>query len=340
MNAPLFCKNDTIRELYCQYLENNLPFEGEVLQDKTSEGNEKPWREKKLMNENLAKVYGEIDEKKQARLLDCGKFLEFKVYADGTKKLHSMSSCRVRLCPLCAWRRSLKMFHNNLEIVKYLMTQKDYAFIFLTLTVKNCNADELTATIDHLAKAVNRLYLRPEWKKAVKGACKALEVTHNVNRKSKYFDTFHPHMHFILCVNKSYFTSSSYLSHKKWVDLWQSVLHVDYRPIVNVKKCYDTAEKAVAECSKYSVKSVEYVIPEDWVLSVNTVRVLDKALANRRLISYSGVFKTAKQILCLEDEETGSLIDVGDAVDKLDEPFVLQSYYWYSGYRQYISIEK
>ena len=289
----------------------------------------------------LAEIYAYVDPSKQLRLVDCGKFLEFKLFSDGSKKLHSMTSCRVRLCPICAWRRSLKTFYNNIRIVNYLKEKHNYEFIFLTLTVRNCWGHELKQTLDWLDESVHRMYERPEWKKAVKGACRCVEVTHNLKKDSPWYDSFHPHMHYMIAVNKSYFTSKNYLSFQKWRDLWISCTGIDYIPDIKVNKCYGTSAKAIAECSKYATKDTEYVIPGEWRLSVKTVALLDEVLANRRMLTYTGCFRAAKRILKLEDEENGSLVNVGedDEDEKIELDFVKQTYCWYSGYKQYVSID-
>ena len=346
------CSYNNIMEALRQDPERSDFSTGEILVDikrvfdakeQTDKDKEVPWREKKMRNENLADIYQYFDEAKSLRLRECGKFLDFRVYENGEKKLHSMTSCRVRLCPICAWRRSLKTFYNNLDIMKYLREEKgkNYQFIFLSLTIENCTGDKLSETIDEIFAGIHRMYERPEWKRAVKGACRCMEVTHNVKRDSKDFDTYHPHVHYLIAVNPSYFTSSAYLSHEKWQELWRSVMNLDYAPQVDIRKCYGTDANAVAECSKYSAKDTEYVIPDDWKLSVKTVKILDKALANRRLVGYTGVFRQARAALKLEDEENGSLINVRaeEALNEvLDQGYKIQTYCWYSGYKQYISV--
>ena len=123
----------------------------EVLMDKSSTGRERPWRSKKMANESLAEAYRPVNPRKSERLLDCGNFLTFSILVDGNKKLKTMNSCRVRLCPLCTWRRSLKVQAHTLEILKAM--DGKYAFIFLTLTVKNCTGAELSGTLDLLMSA-------------------------------------------------------------------------------------------------------------------------------------------------------------------------------------------
>lgn len=329
-----------------------------ALTDKGRNGRERPWRAYKMANEYLSMAYESINESKAERLKSCGKVLTFTVDRQtGQKVLTNAESCRVRLCPLCSWRRSLKNFWNTIAIVKWLQANESrqevgkFSYIFITLTVKNCRGDALSATIDDLFAAVKRLYERKEIKKAWLGMVRNLEVTHNVDTNSKDYDTFHPHFHMIAAVRPSYFTSRDYISQKRLQALWKECLRVDYDPVVDIRRVRGRASpegenasgcdaaKAVAECSKYAAKAADYIIPDDWDLTVDTVRVLDAALDRRRLINYSGIFREVKQKLHLEDCEDGDLVKVGEEMPKLGEDTYMESYWWYSGYRQYYKIE-
>lgn len=312
----------------------------EALSDIGRNGRERPWRDYKLANEYLSIAYDDVDPRKAERLRLCGKVLTFLVDDIGNKKLQSAESCRVRLCPLCSWRRSLKNFWNTMRILQYFAKQeREYSYIFMTLTVRNCSGDDLTGTLDMMFSAIQRFSQREEVRKAFKGMVRNLEVTHNINRSSKDFGTFHPHFHCIVAVNPSYFTSRDYLSQKRITELWREALRADYDPICDVRRVKGGDARAVAECSKYAAKAADYIILDDWDLTVETVKLLDKALARRRLINYTGVFKLAKADLQLEDPEDGNLDDVGALEDvKLVGDTRLVSYYWYSGYRQYYRV--
>lgn len=320
-----------------QELEDNEGlFLTESLEDRSGSGRKRPWREKKLANELLSSAYLSIDNKKAIRLRECSKVLMFRRYPDGSKKLHAMTSCRVRLCPVCSWRRSLKTYFTMRKILEQCRKDHDYAYLFLTLTVKNCPGDELSPTLDRMMNAWHNLMRDEAVDKAVKGWYRAMEITHNVNPNSPDFDTFHPHFHVLIAVNPSYFISRDYLSQAKWVSLWQRAMNLDYTPIVDIRRVKGDDAKAVAECAKYSVKDADYIIPDDWDLTVDTVRLLDQALHNRRFVAYGKEFKQIKKELQLEDEENGSLVDVGeDEPEEYSEDYIIESYFWYSGYRQY-----
>ena len=174
----------------------------------------------------------------------------------------------------------------------------------------------------------------------VKGWYRGLEITHNVDFLSKSYDTYHPHLHVILCVQPSYFNSRNYMSQQAWTDLWKRCLQVDYTPVVDVRKIKNVQDsKAVAEVSKYPVKESDIIVYDDWDLTVSAVDALDRALANRRLIAYGGIFRDAKKTLKLEDEENGNLVNIDDESVSPDADFVLEYFAWHTGYRQYVKGE-
>lgn len=298
-----------------------------VLSDKSGTGRERPWRVKKMANELLAIAYEEVDARKAERLRECADLLIFNVGDNETKKLKQMNSCRVRLCPMCAWRRSLKVYAHTTQILDAMAGE--YAYIFLTLTIKNCAADELSETIDLLMAAWDKMARRSAFRKAVKGWYRGLEVTHNID-----CDTYHPHFHTLLAVNKSYFVSRDYLNQADWADLWRQSLGVDYEPVVDVRRVKGSSSRAVAEAAKYAVKDADYIIPDDWDLTVETVRTLDAALDKRRLVAYGGDMKAWHKKLNLDDEVDGDLVNVGEAepVGTLRE----EVYFWHTGYSQYV----
>ena len=306
----------------------------EVLLDKSSTGRERPWRAKKMANEALSEAYEPVNPRKAERLRSCGCFLSFSILEDGSKKLKTMESCRVRLCPLCTWRRSLKVQAHTLEILKAM--DGKYAFVFLTLTVRNCAGAELSGTLDLLMDAWKRLSERKQFKAAVKGWYRGLEVTHNTDRDSLAFDTYHPHFHVILAVNPSYFTSRNYVKQDEWMQMWKQSLRADYDPVVDVRRVKGCTAKAVAEAAKYSTKEEDYIVPTDWELTVSTVRTLDAALDQRKLVAYGGIMKQLHKQLNLDDEENGDLINV-DSEDSTAAPTErVESYFWNTGYRQYV----
>ncbi len=328
------------------YNNHNIDKEkNKVLKDVKADGKERPWKEKKLKTLELAEIYKEIGlDNKAFRVRYCSCQLAFKVNNEtGEKKLDSMISCQVRLCPMCNWRRSLKIYGQTSKVMNKALEDKEYRFLFLTLTCENVVDKDLSKTIDKLFHAFKKLSERKVVKQSVKGWFRALEVTHNLDRQSKSYDTYHPHLHAILMVNKSYFNDPNYyISQEEWTSLWKSCLKVDYTPIVHITAFKTGAKKetakSVAEVAKYTVKDEEYLIPQDKELSKETVITLDSALANRRLIAFGGEFRDIHKKLNLDDAVDGDLVNTDNEDEKLREDikYHIEVYDWNVGYKQYI----
>lgn len=327
--------------MYLNSSTKKLKNQMEILSDKNTKGQERPWRENKLKTLLLAESYARLGLRKSYRVRECGSYLQFKQFRDDTSKLNGANFCKVRLCPMCAWRRSLKIFSQVSKVMDKALEIKDYRFLFLTLTCKNVYGEDLSKTIDNLFYGFKKLMLKTNVKKAVKGWFRALEVTHNLDVKSKDYDTYHPHFHVILMVNKSYFTDTKfYLSQKDWTNLWQDSLQADYIPVVNIK-AFKTAgkkqmSKSVAESAKYTVKDNDFLIPGNEEMTDSAVMILDKALANRRLVAFGGELRKIHKALNLDDMEKGDLINTGDDEEIRDDlDYMIVHYFWHVGYNQY-----
>lgn len=298
----------------------------QVLADKSATGKVRNWALHKLNSGYISLAYEEINPKKSERMKDCAQWLAFHRKEDGTMKLHDARFCRVRLCPICQWRRSLKTFAQMSQVLD-VATDQGYQFIFLTLTIRNCGAEELSDQLTHLLLSFNRLMKYKDVQKAVKGFYRGCEVTHNLTE-----DTYHPHLHVILAVRSTYFKGAIYLSQERWTELWQRALHVDYTPIVDVRRCRG-GSKAIAEACKYAVKPSDIINFDDWDMTVETLRVLDKALENRRFVGLGGILKEIHKQLHLDDMEEGDLVHVEGESEA--EATVDEIIYFWNGYSQY-----
>lgn len=308
-----------------------------ILVDRSASGRKRKWKEFKEMNEYLSVAYEDVDERKAERLKTCALKLSFAVKSNGEKKLVGAWFCRVRLCPVCTWRRSLKVAAQMHQILYAIGKDKKQAYIFLTLTQKNVTGDQLSDEITKVIHGFNSLTREPKLKSAVNGYYRSIEVTHNVDPNSPSYDTYHTHIHALLAVDPNYFLGKKYIKHDEWIALWKKVMKLDYDPSVHVQRIKGNTAKAISEVAKYAVKPEDYILPLDWDLTVDTVRILDAALHNRRFISFGGIFKEYHRKLHLDNENTGDLIHIDD--DPLKPETVNDEhrvhFLWFSGYRQY-----
>lgn len=319
---------------------------------------------KKAESEKLVMSYLRLGyDKKAERCSECGTLLEFTPVLGvaggesplglppaGTRQrmnLYRANFCRDRLCPMCSWRRSYKIFGQVSQIMDQIAN--DYEFLFLTLTVPNCTADELVKTLNAMSKAWIRFTHYAPIKRILKGFFKALEITYNLQA-----DTYHPHLHNVLAVPKGYFKSRDYIKRDDWLNLWQkamndySITQVDIRRArgkikgsevsVDGVEAVKALSSAIAEIAKYAVKSSDYLFKCENTTD-KVVSVLVPALSGRRLCSFGGCFAEAHQMLQLDDAEDGDLVHVNNEL-RSDLAVQIYRYGWSCGAYKLIEIVK
>lgn len=251
-------------------------------------------------------------ERYAERMADCSTFLAYGFSDDGLK-LKNANFCRVRHCPVCQWRRSM-LWKSNMYIA-YEEIKEQYPkgrWLFLTLTVRNCEITDLRETLKHMNKSWDRLVKRKAFYSVVDGWIRTTEVTRPKQKKKKKSDPdvicpvfgnthAHPHFHVMLFVKPSYF-STGYMSQQKWSELWGDVLRVDYQPMVDIRKVKpnqkkgqteeDAIKSAVMETLKYSVKPDDMVgdgskKANDWFYE------LTRQTFKLRFVASGGVLKNA-----------------------------------------------
>jgi len=300
-----------------------------------------PWKERKKGTLRLADAYEDgkmIGHSERAKT--CSTWLEYLATAKGDKRqLNQFNACHMRLCPICSARKARIMAIRLRKVLeKTLNDNAGTQLLFLTLTMENVTGDELKKALDLLTKAWKKLIDRRPFQRAVKGWFRAIEVTRN---RSK--DTYHPHIHAILVVEDVYFMPSYglYLTHDKWVEMWQQCMKVNYRPIVGIQKTSAKAGKsgggpaaAAVEAAKYATKSKDYI---DKKLSkaeaAKVVAVYTNALARKRMTAMGGCILKASQELDIDIEANANLVHDGENNGDLTEASaeVLEEYNWHFG---------
>lgn len=274
--------------------------------------------DKKLKNPKFSNYIEPLISKKMFNLIsDCGSFLEFLGdFEMENKKLHKGSFCKNRFCPMCSWRLACK---DSLEIsilMEHLRCEENKEFIFLTLTTPNVKGDSLEEEIRKYNKAFEKLMKRKEVRAIVKGYIRKLEVTYQKEqyitkelwkRKKDYYekrglsigdlepnyDTYNPHFHVVIAVNKSYFTnktSKTYISRERWLELWQLSTGDKSITQVDVRKAKSNNHKEVYELAKYSAKDSDYLV------SRPVFEIFYKALKGKQVLVFSGLFKDAHKM--------------------------------------------
>ncbi len=256
---------------------------------------------------------GVFTPKTLERVQSCSEFMQHLTTRDlSGKRVHKSSLCGNRFCPLCTWNRAKKDAIMISVIMDAIRIQRSQEFIFLTLTAPNVGPDELKAEIDRFNKAFHKLFKRRNVQKVCQGYIRKLEVTYSKERfitKEMYrkakdyydrrdlkvgdnnpnYDTYHPHFHVIIVVNKYYCNSTNkdYIHQSEWLEMWrecmddESITQVDIRKVRNSKK----GNSVVSEIAKYAAKG------DELYCSQSVFEVFYEALKGRQLLTFNGVFK-------------------------------------------------
>lgn len=246
------------------------------------------YNSKKKKNQYCIKfIVKHVTENTAVRLKVCGEFLAFVANRNCSKsKLHLGNFCEHRFCPMCSWRLAKKDALKISVLMKYIEKEHEKDFIFLTLTAPNVTGEDLIDEITKYNIAFKNMIKRKDVFQVNKGYIRKLEVTYN-----KITNTYHPHFHIVMAVNKSYFTDKTYIKQSKWLEMWREVMDCPEITQVDVRRLKKSeARKEINEIAKYSAKD------SDMHTNQNVFDVFYKTLRGRQIITYNGLFKDANKL--------------------------------------------
>lgn len=280
-------------------------------------------------------IFAEMSEKMKS----CASYVAFaKMKETGDYKLIESNFCRSRFCPICRWRRAMKLKARFSQIYPELTENyKNSRYIFITFGIKNCTLDDLPSVLDLFVVAFRRLVQRNEVKSSLLGYIKNIEVPRQQNS-----DLVHPHLHCIFHVDEYYY-KKNYLNHKRWKELWQESLRIDYEPSVFLSSIKDKTGvenivSYITDIMGYSMKLSDFHYDAKWF------EKYVYAVFNRRFFSTAGSIRIAyKELDNLTDfdmvqvDENGKMLDI--RWNELYEKIQCIRYYRYDLKYGYIHVQ-
>lgn len=263
------------------------------------------WKWKKERAQLMAEKMEQIGEKKRAgRMRMCASYIVGKECPEcGHMHIVSTKLCRDRMCPLCAWRLSMRRFASMYTIVDGLTTAyPESRWQFVTLTLRNCKGTELTKTIDEMSAAWNKIASNPTFKEFYTGWARSLEITYN-----PVTNTLHPHYH-VLLMQRTIF-GGKYVQ-----DSWCRLLRGNTSHMAQCTETVDMTDgeeinvDAILETYKYTFKSDEV---QDMPLSI--FKQLVQAIKGRRLVAFGGKVKDFAKLCDIKQLDSASEDDEQEA---------------------------
>lgn len=263
---------------------------------------DKPTEKKKLIPRFGEMIFSKVSESMRTRIEECANFIAFLKGDEEAIRLHGGNFCNNRFCPFCSWRKAKKDGYIILFLLNYIREMEKKEFIFLTLTAPNVVKEQLNDEILDFNKSFERMIKTKKFKAMSHGYIRKLEVTYqgdefvNEFNKNKYpnkkigdrlesFDTYHPHFHIVIAVNKSYFKSRDYIKRAEWLEMWREAKRDNSITQVDIRKAEMSDMKGVYELATYSAKASDYLHSQE------IFDTFHSALKGKQLITFNGIFK-------------------------------------------------
>lgn len=284
---------------------------GEKLTDTKAEHSDK-WTAHKAQAQALAQLLRFSKSWKYGGAVDrCATQLWLNHYKDSNRyKVRPFSTCKKRFCPLCAWVRSQQLWgyasYNLPELVK---GKGRLRYRLLTLTVKNCQYEDLRTTVKAMIKAVRQLVKAKEWDAV--GWVRSLEITYN-----EQDETYHPHLHIL--------TASPWDNPRtetsRWVKVWRRVMKLDYDPVCDIRAVkrregMNPALSGLSEAMKYLFK------PSDIEKNPSALVAAFEEIKGLRLLHGGGIFV--------------SIFEKPEAEEEAEKPTSVGAFDWRAIEKQY-----
>ena len=252
------------------------------------------------------RTHGSEYRKRGYRMKDCSRFITTSVCPECQRTITSSATlCRDRVCPTCAWRLSAKQSAEMLQTLALVNDIEETTACFLTLTLKNCSTDQLRPTLDMMSESWHRMAMKKKFKDIVLGTARSVEITYNKVRKE-----FHPHLHTILLLDTEKIQNETIEELGAFFNQeWKKANRLLYEPITDLRLIHNfemlETDKANAEFYKKAIlETFKYTIKDDTMqdMTLADFRFYVDGVQGKRLVSYSGIIKTARQALEMQDE--------------------------------------
>lgn len=254
------------------------------------------WEAKKMDSLKMARKMIKAGYLKRGlRMEQCSQVMSFSKCDDcDNSQIHHASLCRDKLCPICKWRLATKRYVAMSQILQIASSEYPEAiYQFVTLTVPNCNVENLSETLKAMSLQWNKLLQRISGKRSM-GWARSLEITYNARTKQ-----VHPHFHCIIMYGtqtEADLYGSSVVA--DWVELNEgSSFKAQSLKQIAKKDLDGDISTAALEVFKYSTKDEDL---EAMPLAV--FREFVNQIGGKRMVSFGGWLKECKRMVDIDIE--------------------------------------
>ncbi|WP_242143942.1 MULTISPECIES: protein rep [unclassified Bacillus cereus group] len=175
---------------------------------------------------------------------------------------------------LTSWERSVELAYFNHRVIAEINKTQQVNWLLIDFGLDNIGKEEINEALDRMLLAFNRLFKYKSVQQVHLGYFRMLDIL-------KQGDVYHPRIHILVPMMKSYFQGRYYIKRSEWSSLWSRSLGTTESLYVKVKTI-----KEKEQCEFYSEKLLNFREQENESSSVKS-----KIITPRRFIGYSKLLK-------------------------------------------------
>jgi len=218
---------------------------------------------------------------------------------------------------LLSWERAVELAYFNHQVITEVNNKQQVNWLLVDLGLENITMEQINQILDKMLIGFNRLFKYKSIQQASLGYFRMLDIV-------KKGDRYHPRIHILLPMIKSYFQGRYYIKYDNWISLWSRAVGIENGLFVKVKVVNGRdAERENIQEKLLNFREQESEIPfrESQIITP------------RRLIGYSKLLKNVTEHL---GNDNKLHLDVDEFC--INDPVANQAFFhmldWHPGVRE------
>lgn len=218
---------------------------------------------------------------------------------------------------LLSWERAVELAYFNHQVITEVNNKQQVNWLLVDLGLENITMEQINQILDKMLIGFNRLFKYKSIQQASLGYFRMLDIV-------KKGDRYHPRIHILLPMIKSYFQGRYYIKYDNWISLWSRAVGIENGLFVKVKVVNGRdAERENIQEKLLNFREQESEIPfrESQIITP------------RRLIGYSKLLKNVTENL---GNDNKFHLDVDEFC--INDPVANQAFFhmldWHPGVRE------
>jgi len=218
---------------------------------------------------------------------------------------------------LLSGERAVELAYFNHQVITEVNKKQQVNWLLVDLGLENITMEQINQILDKMLIGFNRLFKYKSIQQASLGYFRMLDIV-------KKGDRYHPRIHILLPMIKSYFQGRYYIKYDNWISLWSRAIGIENGLFVKVKVVNGRdAERENIQEKLLNFREQESEIPfrESQIITP------------RRLIGYSKLLKNVTEHL---GNDNKLHLDVDEFC--INDPVANQAFFhmldWHPGVRE------